>query len=193
MAQGRIQSTGFWEQPNEIAGLVQWWHAIAPFDDSDGAILDATFPPEHEIDLGACYEGKLGPIRWAVRSHVDVYQLTSVYGGSPVSEADWRDIVTSVVAYLTCEVDNLRQQTGYMLVGSDDDAILWFDGCEVWRHEGERGIHRDEEIVPIVLPCGKTRILAKVYNRRDMWGFTLRFTDQHGKDMGGLQFSPMHA
>lgn len=193
MAQARIQPAGPWDHPQEIAGLVKAWYVIGPFGDPEGKILGAVFPPERETDLNATYPGKLGPVRWKVCSHVDVYQLTGVLGGDPVATQEWIDSVSQAVAYVTCTVTSPKEQQGVMRIGSDDDAILWFDGREVWRHEGERGIHRDQDIAPVTLPAGTTRILAKVYNRVGMWGFALRITDLDGKPLEGLRFSPEFA
>lgn len=78
-----------------------------------------------------------------------------------------------------------------MRFGSDDDAIVWLNGAEVWRHEGQRGVVRDEDIVSVVLPAGESRILVKVYNRVGMWGFFMRFTALDGRPLEGLTFSPV--
>jgi len=193
MARLRIQPMGHWTHPRQIPGLVEAWHVVGPFGDPGRKILDAIFPPEHEIDLGATYDGKRGPVRWRIHSHEDVYQLAGVLGGDPVNAREWADEVANAVAYVTCTVTSPREQRGIMRIGSDDDAILWIDGRQVWRHDGERGIHRDQDVAPVTVPAGTSRILAKVYNRVDMWGFSLRVTDEAGRPLEGLAFSPTPA
>lgn len=77
-----------------------------------------------------------------------------------------------------------------MRFGSDDDAVVWLNGKELWRHEGARGIQRDEDLIDVVLPTGESKILLKVYNRAGMWAFFMRFTDPNGAPLKGLRFSP---
>ena len=77
-----------------------------------------------------------------------------------------------------------------MRVGSDDDVVVWFDGREVWRYEGSRGLVRDDDIVPVVIPAGTTRILVKVYNRLGNCALFVRFTDERGRPLEGLRSSP---
>ena len=77
-----------------------------------------------------------------------------------------------------------------MRLGTDDDAVVWIDGREIFRYEGVRGLERDEDIVPLELSEGASRILIKVCNREGMWAFTMRFTDTEGLPLGGLSFDP---
>ena len=191
LATRRIQPVGHWERPREIPGLVHAWHVAGPFSDVDGKLLDATFPPEQGVDLNAEYETTRRPRGWVCCSHDHVFQLTGVFGGEPLDTAEWHDSVSSVVAYVTCEVTSPREYRDAVLrIGSDDDAILWIDDIQVWRHDGERGILRDQDTARATIPAGKSRILAKVYNRVDMWGFSLRITDDWGNALEGVTFSP---
>jgi hypothetical protein len=77
-----------------------------------------------------------------------------------------------------------------MRYGCDDDSIVWFNGNEIWRFEGGRGVEPDSDIVPVTLPAGETRILVKVYNRVNQWGIFMRFTKLDGKPLEGLAFEP---
>ena len=67
---------------------------------------------------------------------------------------------------------------------------MWLNGRQVWRHDGVRGIHRDMDYTRVTIPAGKSRILAKDYNRYGMWGFCLRITDENGNALPGVTFSP---
>jgi hypothetical protein len=193
MASLRIQPTGFWTTPQPIPGLVTAWHVMGPFKDTEKKVLDAAFPPEKEIDLAATYQGAKGPIRWRIYSQEDVYQLNGVLGGDPIYNAEWQNDLLNVVAYCTCTVTSPREQVAVLHIGSDDDAILWLNGREVWRHDGERGIHRDEDTARATLPAGTSRILMKVYNRADMWGASLRITDEAGQALDGVVIAPTAA
>jgi len=183
MLQDRIQPVGFWETPKQISGLVPAWYVIGPFDDTEGAILDAVFPPEREIDLNATYQGKGGPVHWVKRdAQAGVVGLVELYGA--------QDFTANTVAYATCRLTCLREQEVVMKVGSDDDIVVWVDDKEVLRHEGMRGLTRDEDSVPLALGTGATKILVKVYNRAGMWGFSMRFVDRQGLPLQRVQFFP---
>jgi hypothetical protein len=193
LASLRIKPIGFWTNPQAIPGLVNAWHVVGPFADREKKILGAVFPPEHGIDLNATYEGTHGPMRWRVYSQEDAYQLTGVLGGEPTNTPEWLNEMNNVVAYATCTVTSPREQAAVLHIGSDDDAILWINGREVWRHDGGRGIHRDQDNARVTLPAGTSRILMKVYNRVGMWGASLRITDSEGAALPGLSISPTAA
>jgi len=183
IAEARIQPVGVWEAPREIAGLVPAWHVIGPLDDPHGDRLRAVHPPDTVVSLGAAYQGKIGPVQWTLRpSQAGYVGLGELYGGN-------RTIVNAL-AYATCTVVSSREQDVQMRFGSDDDAAVFFDRKEVWRHEGQRGAHRDEDIVRVHLKSGATNVLVKVCNRTGQWGFFMRFTDLGGRPLEGLDFAP---
>ena len=190
MARVRIQPVGHWEHPRELTGVATAWHLIGPFDDPEGAVLGAVHPPEREIDLAAEYAGKYGPVRWTAERHTELLDIIQHVGGHARPPEEGRGYLDSALVYATCAVTSPTERRGQMRVGSDDDGVVWFDGREVWRHEGSRGFVRDDDIVPVILPAGTTRILAKVYNRLGNCAFFMRFTDERGRPMQGLEFSP---
>jgi len=183
MAKDRIQEVGYWERPRAIPGLVPAWHVIGPFEDPKHSGLLALNPPEKEIDLKAGYPGKPGMVHWVKReSCAGFVGLGEIYGDQAYT--------SYTVAYATCEVASPKGQKVRALIGSDDDILVWLNGKEVWRHEGVRGVKRDDDSVSMVLPEGTTRVLVKVCNRRGMWGFFMRFADSKGRPLQGLTFSP---
>ena len=180
MKRARIQPEGFWERPRPVPGIVPAWYVVAPFDDPDRKLLGAVFPPESGIDLAASYPGKGRTIVWERQeSQAGAIGLIELYG--------WMENCT---AYATCTVTSPVDQDVQMRVSSDDDMVVWFDGQQVYRFEGARGVHLDTDIVPAHLKMGDTRILVKVYNRGGQWGFNFRFTDRDGRPLEGLTFSP---
>ncbi len=191
MAQMRIQPMGFWERPREVGGLPLAWHVIGPFDDASQEVLNAVFPPESEIDLKASYPGKHGKVNWTVQLYTRLLLMVQYENGyiEPLT-SEREKVMNYTVIYATCTVTSPQEQKVQMRVGSDDDCIIWFDGHEVWRYEGVRGLVWDNDIVPVTLPAGKTRILAKICNRLGNYGFSLRFTDLSGQLLSGLKFSP---
>lgn len=181
MRRRRVQPAGHWTTPKKIPGVVPAWHVIGPFDDAAEKGLEVVFPPEKEIDLAGVYEGKWGKVRWITRlSHGGVVGLCELYGSQ----------IPHAAAYGTCTVTSLKAQKVKMAIGSDDDAIIWLNGSEVWWHSGSRGIERDNDLVDVELPAGESRILIKSYNRAGMWAFFMRFLDLNGRPLDGLRFSP---
>jgi hypothetical protein len=183
LARRRFQPTGRWVHPREVPGVVPAWHVIAPFADTEGKMLDAVFPPEREVNLDASHPGKGRAIRWMTqRAVAGAIGLVELYG--PV------EYLAQCVAYATCAVTSPCEQHVQMRFSSDDDAIVWLNQRQVWRHHGPRGVHWDSDVIPLRLPVGDSRILMKVYNRGGQWGFFMRFTDADGKPLGTLTFSP---
>ena len=183
MAQRRVQPIGHWDTPKEVPGVVPAWYVIAPFDDVDGKMLDANFPPDETIDLAGVYDGKSGPVRWIKRFTCGgVLGLGELFGP--------HSYTSGCMAYATCTVWNTSERQVRMYVCTDDDGIVYLNGTEVFRHEGERGVKRDADMVELMLPAGDSRLLVKDYNRKGMWGFFVRFADTDGKPLAGLRFSP---
>jgi len=183
MAKDRIQEVGYWERPRAIPGLVPAWQVIGPFEDPKHGGLLAVHPPEKEIDLKAGYPGKPGMVHWVKReSCAGFVGLGEIYGDQAYT--------SYAVAYATCEVASPKRQKVRGLIGSDDDILVWLNGEEVWRHEGVRGVKRDDDSVSMVLPAGTNRVLVKVCNRHGMWGFFMRFADSKGRPLQGLTFFP---
>ena len=179
----RIQAQGHYDTPTPIDGIVPAWHIAGPFD-AGGKGRDAQLPPDSEIDLSATYPGKGDTTaRWKTYpSHAGCVGLVEVYGGAHHAG--------DCIAYATCTVTSPSEQAVQMRFGSDEDAIVWFDGDEVWRFDGGRGVVPDDDVVPVTLVAGDTSILVKVYNRGDQWGLFMRFTDLDGNPLAGLEFSP---
>ena len=191
LEQVRVQPEGAWTHPEPMHGLPPAWHVAGPFDDADREGLRASFPPDSSPDLAATYVGKNGrALRWIVEPHSEVYGLGGVCNRTVPTPGGRVAASEHSTAYVTCEVTSPRAQRVVMRVGSDDEVLVTFDGAEVWRHEGTRGLNRHTDAVPVTLPAGTTRIVAKVHNILGQWGFFLRFTDADGHPLEGLSFSP---
>ncbi len=182
LASIRIQPQGHWEKPTPIAGVVPALHLLGPFD-AEGGGIDASFPPESEFDLGAEYPGKGTVAVWTTQAAtMGAVGLVETYGSPHFSN--------DCTAYGVCTVTSPVEQHVQMRFGSDDDATVRFGDVEVWRYVGGRGVVPDTDVVQVTLAPGETRIMVKVHNRLDQWGFFMRFTDLDGKPLAGLAFSP---
>ncbi len=79
-----------------------------------------------------------------------------------------------VAAYAYTEVHAEKDVTVNFSLGTNDGGRLWINGEEVWDHTYARGIKADEDLIPILLNKGKNKILLKVEERGNNWGFCAR-------------------
>ncbi len=73
-------------------------------------------------------------------------------------------------------------------IGTNDSAKLWLNDKEVWRMNIGRDAVFDSDIVPVVLQPGLNKILIKVCNRINEWGFYFRVTDENGRGLPDIEF-----
>jgi hypothetical protein len=180
----RVQPIGHYEIPRDNSGLVPAWYVIGPFHAGEQGGIATVFPPESDpsnIDISVRHQAANGPASWIKRRAT---------GGSVGMGEIFGQRVPNTIAYATCTVNSATEQTVRMMLGSDDDAIVWLNGEEVWRYEGGRGLDRDSDMIEIVLPAGESRILMKNCNRVGMSGIFMRFADTNGEPLEGLSFSP---
>ena len=180
----RIYPPGFQETPSTLyPGLVPAWWVAAPFDDVNLDRLDAPFPPDDGVDLDAVYQGKSYPIRWRVRRAVGGFLgLGELHG--------FHSYTSGTLAYAACTVQNPEARRVRLMIGSDDDALVMFNGREIWRFEGARGAKWDQESVEVDLLAGESEIRVKICNRKGTWVLFMRFTDLNGAPIENLSFSP---
>jgi hypothetical protein len=183
LKQNRVQPVGIWDTPVDVPGVPPAWHVLCQFDGDAEKKLDVTYPPDNGVDLDAVYEGRNGDIRWEPRRTCGgVIEFGDLMGA--------QNETLNAMAFATMVMTNSESRTVQMRFGSDEDAIVWMNDEQVWRHDGTRGVERDEDIVEITLPKGELRFLTKVYNKDGMWGFAMRFTELDGSPATGLEFSP---
>lgn len=184
MKRKRFQPAGHWNKPRPRPGVVPAWYVLGPFEDTEGKLLEASFPPDQGVDLAGVYPVKFGSAGWRVRETIN--------GTLGLTEL-WGEQLKSGLAYAVCDVTSPCEQMVQMRISSDDDARVRLNGREVYRHAGPGGLDFDKDMVLITLPAGKSRLEVKVYNRAGMWGLFLRFTDRNGRPLRGLRFSPTGA
>jgi len=73
-------------------------------------------------------------------------------------------------------------------MGTNDSVKLWLNDKEVWRMNIGRDAVFDSDIANVVLEPGLNKILIKVCNRINEWGFYFRVTDEEGKGIPGIEF-----
>jgi len=164
-------------------GTQTHWMLIGPFEnDENWSGHDAVYPPETEIDLDAEYDGLAGKVRWI--EHRQEGRLASVDLTKVFEPTE------HVSAYGLCYVTSPRQQEAQIRVGTNDSGKLWFGGRPVYDYPQEGSAILDRDIVPVTIPKGTTPILIKASNGEINWGFVFRITDETGKPLQDIRFSP---
>jgi len=103
--------------------------------------------------------------------------LTWIENTSPDSIINLDEIISKrsyVAAYAYTEVYTEKEETVVFSLGTNDGGRLWVNGEEVWDYPSGRGLAPDADLVPILLKEGKNKILLKVEERGNSWGFCAR-------------------
>lgn len=163
--------------------LIKDWWLIGPFDNANNTRLAVEEPPEGEVNLGAEYQGKAGPVRWRrpfgpddhgcinLLEAVGNHELAGMYAMSFVLCPDDRKVVVRL--------------------GTDDGCRLWVNDEVVWQNPAVRDALQDQDAVEARLLRGWNRVLLKVVNNYGAWGFCFRITDPAGHLLHDLQFDPL--
>jgi hypothetical protein len=162
-------------------GFITGWRLIGPFDNSGGKGFDAVYPPEKEIDFGAGYEGKSGPVSWREKLVTTEHDMGDVDIVSVVGP------VKGAVVYLYAEVESSEARPAEVRYASTNGTKLWVNGQQLADHEVyHAGNQYDQYIHPFQLEQGTNRLLLKVCQNEQNdswaqgWQFMLRITDELG-------------
>jgi hypothetical protein len=93
------------------------------------------------------------------------------------------------VAYAVCYVvadDEVKDVV--LKTGSDDQAKVYLNGKEVFKHEQPRMADKDQDSTPdLTLKKGVNVVVFKVVNEKIDWSGCLRFTDKDGNPVKNLK------
>lgn len=154
------------------------WLVIGPFDNTDG--FRRVYPPEKEIRLDKNYGRKGADLHWSHpddglgEGYVNLMQITPRH--------NW------AVGYGVIYVHSPGRRQAQIRIGTNESARLWLNDREVWRMNLGRDAIFDNDIVPVELLPGANKILIKVCNQINEWGFYLRITDMEGRGIPELKF-----
>ena len=85
-----------------------------------------------------------------------------------------------VVAYAYAEIEALHAGDTVLGFGSDDEAQIWVNGELAHTNPVPRSVVLDDDTVTVSLREGVNRLLIKVQNREQGWGFACRILDSEG-------------
>ena len=101
-------------------------------------------------------------------------------------------------AQIVCNVIAQAETQAYMHWNWDDGATVYLNRSIIADHRQypERGhglLYKDrydfEEVLPVTLPKGESRLAITSINSHGVWGLNLRFTDKDGWPIDGITFS----
>lgn len=149
------------------------WQLVAPFVAEGDSGLNVPFAPETNVDFSESYTGKDGmkliwqPLTAEADGFVDFTKIT--------------DEVNNSLGYAYSSIRSAADFKTVLFFGSDDGAVIWHNGVEMYRKLVRRGAHEYEECLPITLVKGDNTFLVKVDNRRGTWDFHFQLFDPVGK------------
>jgi len=163
-----------WDQAQKQAGAdhIQTWQIIGPFPSpTPGTVSlrqetavenDFLNRSDGSVDLKASYSVGDKILTWksfqtTKQGHVGL--------GIAVGRVEW------AVAYGYAEIESVHPRECVLKCGSDDGIKIWLNGEVVHEHEISRTYSVNEDRVPIWLKAGVNRILVKIDNYKNNWGF----------------------
>ena len=163
-----------WDAAQKAAGteFVKQWQVVGPFvSEKAGEVTlgmktsledDFVKRGDGSVDLKGSYKAGEKTVKWRAgnANHRGFVNLGKIIG--PV---EW------AVAYGYAEIDSVHARECIMKCGSDDGIKIWVNGKVVHEHEVGRGYDGTPDAAPIWLHAGVNRILVKVDNYTNGWGF----------------------
>lgn len=144
------------------------WYVIGPFAGAGEASMTRAYPPEAVVDLDGVYRGQAGRLlQWQ-------YVSGRSYPMVPPDSAE------NAVYYAYTEVYMDRERDVWLLIGADDDSMLWLNGRQIWRSGNDdkrwyrtpylnlrddiAGMNLIEGRRRVHLQQGRNSLLFKLYN-----------------------------
>ncbi len=83
-------------------------------------------------------------------------------------------------AFGYAELPSASGRPARMVFGSDDTLIVWLNGKQVFKHDGDRGYTPEEDSADVTLVKGVNRIVVRCGNSSGPWAFSVGVTAQTG-------------
>lgn len=170
------------EQEVKELGMINDWLLIGPFDNTGKSGFKKVYLPEEEIDLQKIYTGKDSiQIKWFQPRKTNLSGFINL--DAFLYPHNWS------VGYALTYVYSPQEKAVMFKVGADDAVKVWLNDQVVIEQDIYRKAVIDQEIVPVCLDEGWNKILVKVCEKEDSWGFYFRITDLEGELIEDLKYS----
>ena len=154
------------------------WKVVGPFPLENALRVDEDFPPETDTGFVESYDNSTGLVSWKeVQAESNGYvDLIKAFPGG-----------ASCVAYATVWVYLPSSQTLLASVGSDDSFKVWANGTPVYKRSASRAAEPNQDQFPLPLKMGWNRLLIKVTQGMDQWGFYFDIAGKTGMTPKGMR------
>jgi predicted phosphodiesterase len=157
------------------AQFVKNWKIIGPFEAPGGNGLKTVYPPETELDFTKTY-----PTGSGTQSGWKDYEIS----GNTIDFIETLNApafeLKHGVVYAHTLVKAKEAGEILLLLGSNDDPVVWINNKEVHRKEIGRGVQACEDIILVPVRQGNNDILIKVNQQGGAWGLNLQISDWKG-------------
>jgi hypothetical protein len=79
-----------------------------------------------------------------------------------------------VMAYAYTEIEVDKSGLWFLGLGSNDGGSLWINGLKLWDYTLPRSLSVDDDMIPVILSKGINKVLLKIEDRGNKWGFCAR-------------------
>jgi hypothetical protein len=167
-------------------GFIQRWLVLAPVPLEAGqggadALDKEQVKDEAKLKPKAGAKVKVGDKELAWKEHVckeHLLDFNALLGGQT------EDSVGYAVSFVVApeELKGVKLKTG-----SDDQAKVYLNGKEVFKHAEARPAEKDQDSTEVTLKKGVNVLVVKVVNEKVDWSFCVRFTDKDDKPLTKLE------
>jgi hypothetical protein len=167
-------------------GFVQRWLVLAPIPLEAGqsgadALDKEQVKGEAKLKPKAGAKVKAGDKELEWKEHVckeHLLDFNALLGGQT------EDSVGYAVSFIVAPEDLKGVK---MKTGSDDQAKVYLNGKEVFKHAEARAADKDQDSTEVALKKGVNVVVVKVVNEKIDWSFCVRFTDKDDKPLAKLE------
>jgi len=156
--------------PSLSCEFVKNWMIVGPFDNSNDEGYERVYAPEENPDLKAIYKDSAGnalswrPAKSDGKGYLNFVRLFEEHENG--------------VAYAQVFVESEKEAWIPLLLGSNDAAVVWVNGEEIYRDHHHRGAEPAQDLITAKFKKGLNRILIKVDQIGGGWGLYLQLMDK---------------
>ena len=149
--------------------FVHRYAVLGPFPKTDVDTINEHLGSKGQLDLKKTYTGiDNKALRWQEATAREDGYLDLRKDLSPIP---------LTVGYTLVYVYAPKATDSMMLIGSDDEIVVWLNGTEIHRKSIDAGATPDADAVPCQLKAGWNTVLCQKVDLGWSWGLYLRFTD----------------
>ncbi len=157
------------------------WIICGPCPNSDSGTRLSFDYLRGESDVSPSEEEPISDWKWKRFRIIDPLDNNNLNSGDAYGPQT--DCVIYAFVYIYSQIN----QKVSLLIGSDDGIAVWMNGEKVLFNDTVRKMVPDTDVVPITLKLGYNKLLLKISQSTDNYGFCSRFVTKDKKDVENLQ------